>query len=60
MWLCPRCESAIEDKNIRCPVCGEYREGKEEVILFCTQCGKKYLVNSENIYCTRCGNKLTD
>lgn len=60
MWLCLRCESAIEDKSICCPVCEEYKEGEKEIIQYCIHCGEKYIVNSENRYCIKCGNRLTD
>lgn len=60
MWLCPHCESALDDFRERCVVCGRYREEWEHLFRFCIHCGTKYNLSPDNNYCINCGEKLEE
>lgn len=60
MWLCPYCESALDDFRERCVVCGKCREERKDTFRYCIYCGIRYNLSPENQFCVNCGRKLDD
>lgn len=60
MWICPHCESVIDDKHKQCLVCAKFPDETNKSTQYCIHCGMKYIVNYESRYCICCGYKLNE
>lgn len=58
MWICPTCESSVEDNKKKCPACGRFEDQKDGSQQYCTMCGTKYIINIHERFCINCGHKL--
>jgi RNA polymerase subunit RPABC4/transcription elongation factor Spt4 len=58
MWLCPYCESVLDDKQTRCAVCGHHKLYEFGETRYCIYCGTKYIVSADTRFCIICGKPL--